>query len=77
MFEDAHYQYEKGALDPDIFAGYEKLYAAYAKAPGFQAYWNERKQTFRPEFQQLIDGYGAPIVQTWGALNQEGMHLGG
>ena len=76
MFEDAHYQYEKGALDPDIFAGYEKLYAAYAKAPGFQAYWAKRKQTFRPEFQALIDGYGSPEVDTWGSLKRQGLHLG-
>ena len=76
MFEDAHYQWQKGALDPDVWKGYETLYAAYTKAPGFQAYWDKRKATFRPEFQQFIDGYGSPIVQTGGALNQEGMHLG-
>ena len=76
MFEDAHYQYEKGALDPDIFAGYEKLYAAYAKAPGFQAYLAKRKPTFRPEFQALIDGYGTPEVDTWGALKRQNLHLG-
>lgn len=23
MFEDAHYQYQKGALDPDFWRGYE------------------------------------------------------
>jgi hypothetical protein len=75
MFEDAHYQFQKGALDPDVWAGYEKLYAAYAKAPGFRAYWEHRKQTFRPEFQAFIDGHGSPEVDTWGELLRRDMHL--
>jgi hypothetical protein len=76
MFEDAHYQFQKGALDPDVWMGYEKLYAAYAKAPGFRAYWERRKETFRPEFQKFIDSYGSPGVATWGDLKQKGEYLG-
>jgi hypothetical protein len=76
MFEDAHYQYHSGALDPSVWKGYEKLYAAYARAPGFQAYWEKRKQTFREEFQEFIDGYEAESVETWGALKESGRHLG-
>jgi len=76
MFEDAHYQFQKGALDPDVWAGYAKLYAAYAKAPGFQAYWRKRKETFRPEFQEFIDGYESPDVATWGDLKRKGEYLG-
>jgi hypothetical protein len=68
MYEDAHYQYHHGALDPDVWKGYEKLYGAYAKAPGFQVYWEARKDTFRPEFRDFIDGYESPGVATWGAL---------
>ncbi len=75
MFEDAHYQYHQGALDPEVWVGYEKLYAAYAKAPGFQAYWKERRETFRPEFRQFIEGYGSPQVATWGALKERGSGL--
>lgn len=76
MFEDAHYQYHHGALDPDIWEGYEKLYGAYAKAPGFQAYWAKRKETFRQEFRDFIDGYQATEVSTWGALKRVGEYLG-
>ena len=76
MFEDAHYQYHSGALDPNIWRGYEALYAAYARAPGFQAYWAKRKRTFRKEFQDFIDGYETPSVRTWGALKAAGEHLG-
>ncbi len=75
MFEDAHYQFLKGALDPDVWQGYERLYGAYAKAPGFQAYWRERRETFRPEFRQFIDGFGAAGVETWGALKKRGTYL--
>lgn len=75
MFEDAQYQFDHGALDPDIWTGYEKLYAAYAKAPGFQAYWAKRKETFRPEFREFIDGYEPAEIATWGALKQKGEYL--
>lgn len=68
MFEDAHYQYENGALDPEVWDGYERLYIAYAKAPGFQAYWRERRQTFRPAFREFIERHPMPEVRTWGAL---------
>lgn len=71
MFEDIHYQYNNGALDPEVWRGYEKLYAAYAKAPGFQEYWQARRETFRPEFQAYIDGYGTPVVDTWGSILEE------
>jgi hypothetical protein len=77
MFEDAHYQYHSGALDPSVWKGYEKLYAAYAKAPGFQAYWKERRDTFRPEFRAFIEEYPEPVVDTWGALKREGEYLSG
>ena len=75
MFEDAHYQYHQGALDPDVWEGYERLYAAYARAPGFQAYWKERRTTFRPEFQRFIDEHPAPEVATWGSLKDRGAYL--
>jgi hypothetical protein len=68
MFEDIHYQYHNGALDPETWHGYEELYGAYAKAPGFKQYWEERRDTFRPEFQRFIDGYGTPRIRTWGTI---------
>lgn len=70
MFEDMHYQYQSGFLDPEIWKGYERLYVAYAKAPGFRAYWKIRRHTFRPEFRDFIDSYGSPEVATWGSLAQ-------
>ena len=75
MFEDALYQYHQGALDPDVWEGYERLYAAYARAPGFQAYWKERRTTFRPEFQRFIDEHPAPEVSTWGSLKDRDAYL--
>ena len=70
MFEDAFYQYQNGALDPEVWSGYEKLYIAYARAPGFQMYWNERCDTFRPAFREFIDRHGSPEVATWGRILQ-------
>jgi hypothetical protein len=71
MFENAHYQFQNGTLDAEIWDGYRRLYIAYAKAPGFQAYWKERRQTFRPEFQAFIDDHPLPEVRTWGALRND------
>jgi hypothetical protein len=68
MFENAHYQFQHGTLDQELWDGYRRLYIAYAKSPGFQAYWKERRQTFRPEFQAFIDQHGPPEIETWGAL---------
>lgn len=72
MFEDIHYQYHNGALDPEAWHGYEQLYGAYAKAPGFQQYWLERRETFRPEFREFIDGYVTPSTRTWGRILSAG-----
>jgi hypothetical protein len=71
MFEDAHYQHQNGALDPKIWDGYERLYAAYAKAPGLQAYWKLRKTTFRPAFQTFIDDHELPEIPRWGLIEWE------
>jgi hypothetical protein len=68
MFENAHYQFQNGTLDQELWDGYRRLYIAYAKSPGFQAYWKARRQTFRPDFQTFIDEHGPPEVGTWGAL---------
>ena len=55
---------EGRAIPPDA-------YAAYAKAPGFQWYWKERRDTFRPEFREFIDGYGSPEVSRWGEMRSD------
>jgi hypothetical protein len=72
MFEDAYYQYQNGALDPEVWRGYEKLYIAYALAPGFQMYWEQRRETFRPDFRAFIDSHTPPEASTWGRLAVEG-----
>ena len=71
MFEDAYYQFQNGALDEEVWSGYERLYIAYALAPGFQMYWEQRRETFRPDFRAFIDGHAPPMTSTWGRLTPD------
>lgn len=55
MFEDIHFQFENGALDVELWSGYETHYGAYCVSPGFQHYWTSRREIFRPAFRTFID----------------------
>jgi hypothetical protein len=73
-FEDAYYQYQHGASDEEAWNGYEQLCIANALSPGFQLYWKQRRDTFRPAFRKFIDDHDRPVALTWGRLAPE---LGG
>ena len=68
MFEDIHYQYENGALDPELWEGYKTLYGSYCKAPGHQSYWNARRQIFRPAFREFVDSFASPGIERIDAM---------
>jgi len=68
MFEDIHFQYENGALDPELWEGYKTHYGAYCKAPGLQTYWGVRRQIFRPAFRDFLDSLTPPKVQRIDAM---------
>jgi hypothetical protein len=63
MFEDIHFQFQHGALDPELWEGYKTHYGAYGKAPGLHSYWGARRQIFRPAFREFFDSYVPPEVQ--------------
>ncbi len=56
-FETQHYQYLNGALDKEIYLGYERActdqFLAY---PGFQMIWEITRLHFSPPFVDLVDG---------------------
>ena len=57
--EDLHYQYIKGAMDPDVWSGWESLSRGYVTSPGYQEYLADRHSLFSPQFQDWIDSLSA------------------
>ncbi len=57
--EDLHYQYIKGAMDPDVWSGWESLSRGYVTSPGYQEYWADRHSVFSPQFQDWVDSLSA------------------
>ena len=54
-YENAHYQYSRGALESDSFRGITKQFIFVMSLPGGQAYWEERKSWYKEDFQWFID----------------------
>jgi len=54
--ENLHFQYQKGALDPGVWAGWEFLMTGYIQSPGGQAYWEHRRGAFSADFGAYVDG---------------------
>ena len=52
--ENLHFQYQKGALDPGVWAGWEYLMTGYIQSPGGQAYWEYRQLAFSADFRSYI-----------------------
>ena len=53
--ELAHYHLRKGELDEELWIASMAFYKAYFTTPGFKAYWKERKVSFVPAFQEVVD----------------------
>ena len=62
-YENAHYQFARGALEAEPFAGITKQLSALASMPGVQSYWNERKSYFNESFQAYVDREVASFSQ--------------
>ena len=54
-FEDMHYQFSKGAMEPEVWQGWERLGGIYFTRQGIRQYWGERRQVFSPAFQVWMD----------------------
>ena len=53
--ELAHYHLRRGELDEELWKASEAFYKAYFTTPGFRAYWRQRKPSFVPAFQEVVD----------------------
>ncbi len=54
-FEHLHYQYAEGALDPEVWAGWEHIGRGYLTSPGCLQYYRERRASFNSKFQDWMD----------------------
>ena len=71
-FEDMHYQFSKGAMEPEVWQGWEQLGQIYFTRPGLRQYWSERRQVFSPAFRQWFENLEAPAVRHVGQIATEG-----
>ena len=54
-FENAHYQFTRGALESVMFNGIARQFISITSMPGGQSYWQERKSWYNEEFQEYLD----------------------
>lgn len=79
-FESQHYQFRSGALDRDIYLGYERACKDQMLAfPGFQMIWKITRDGFSPAFGELVDkliseideGDSHRMMQQWQQLARQ------
>ena len=79
-FETQHYQFLNGALDRDIYLGYERACKDQILAfPGFQMVWEITREGFSPTFRELVDklineideGASYLMMQQWQQLARQ------
>ncbi len=58
-FEDLHYQYLHGFMDPEVWRGWQVFGAIYLTSPGCRQYWDERRSAFSTDFQKWVDNLAA------------------
>jgi len=61
--ENIHYQYLAGAIDRDLWTGWELRTRSIVTTPGALEWWTENKDTFSKDFQVLVDGL-EPVEST-------------
>lgn len=76
-FETQYYQFQNGALDKDIYLGYERACTDQMLVfPGFQIVWKITREGFSPAFGELVDkliseideGDSFLLIQKWQQL---------
>jgi hypothetical protein len=54
-FENMFYQYKKGYLDEEVWIGWKRLMLTYYSRPGFQSWWEHRRDVFSEPFAIFLD----------------------
>jgi hypothetical protein len=53
-FENMYYQYRKGYLEQDVWAGWQRIMLVYHQRPGFQVWWSLRADVFSKSFVDFL-----------------------
>jgi hypothetical protein len=79
-WETQHYQFLNGAMDKDIYCGYERACKDQMLVyPGFQMVWEITREGFSPAFRELVDrlindideGDSFLLVEQWQQLARQ------
>ena len=54
-FENMFYQHKKGYLDEEVWIGWKRLMLTYYSRPGFQSWWEHRRDVFSEPFAIFLD----------------------
>ena len=55
IVENLHFQYVNGALDPSVWMAWEFHLSKFLTTVGCQQYYQARRQSFSPKFQEWMD----------------------
>jgi len=58
-FEQLHYSSLQGTIDPNVYSGFQRQFAAMMLLPGNQQYWAVRGKWFGTVFQEYVQGITA------------------
>ena len=54
-FENMFYQHHKGYLDDEVWIGWKRLMLTYYSSPGFQTWWEHRRDVFSEPFANFLE----------------------
>ena len=54
-FENMFYQNQKGYLDEDVWTGWKRLMLTYYSRPGFQTWWEQRRDVYSESFAIFLE----------------------
>ena len=77
-FEDLHYQYRQGTLDPEMWQSWHRLFSVYVLSAGGKQYWTERAPAFSETFQAYVESIeSTPLKSIGELLDDAGCREGG
>ena len=56
QFENIHYQFSIGMLEPRMWQGYDRVITRFASTPGSKQWWAANRTLYNDEFVVYIDG---------------------
>jgi len=54
-FENMFYQHKKGYLDEEVWIGWKRLMLTYYSRPGFQTWWEHRREVYSEPFAVFLE----------------------